>query len=212
MPFLSACEVAGVSSRHTTQEARVRVTMAGRRLYGVLLTLLVLAASQVQAFRPAGFLPAGRSKAAASRLVAGADRLQARFAGHFGSSDSISISSANEDRSSRRRRLLTQAWATSTDCGPDRSNWGPAHLVEERDACGVGFIADITGKAKPGLVLDKALVALGCMEHRGACSADQVRFEDEDGRGGEVCLVSLSACGRLPFALLHARHHTTYAS
>lgn len=161
--------------------------MAGRQHYGVLLTLLVLAASQVQAFRPAGFLPAGRSKAAASRVVAGADRLQARFAGHFGSSSGISITNTNEDRSSRRRRLLTQAWATSTDCGPDRSNWGPSHLVEERDACGVGFIADITGKAKPGVVLDKALVALGCMEHRGACSADQVRSKDGEGRGGGKC-------------------------
>jgi len=81
--------------------------------------------------------------------------------------------------------MLTQAWATSTDCGPDRSNWGPSHLVVERDACGVGFIADITGKTKPGVVLDKALVALGCMEHRGACSADQVRIKDDEGRGGE---------------------------
>ena len=57
-------------------------------------------------------------------------------------------------------------------------------MVEERDACGVGFIADITGKAKPGVVLDKALVALGCMEHRGACSADQVRSKDDEGWGG----------------------------
>lgn len=78
--------------------------------------------------------------------------------------------------------MLTQAWAMSSDCGPDRSNWGPAHLVEERDACGVGFIADIAGKAAPGVVLDKALVALGCMEHRGACSADQVRITRREGR------------------------------
>lgn len=71
--------------------------------------------------------------------------------------------------------MLTRAWAMSTDCArPGGPYWGPEHLVGERDACGVGFIADITGKAGPGVVLDKALVALGCMEHRGACSADQV--------------------------------------
>lgn len=184
MPFLSACEVAGVSSRRTAQEAKTRATMEGRQHYIVLLTLMVVAANQVQAFRPAGFLPAGRSKAAASRVVAGTDRIQGRFASYFRSSSTgITISTANEDRSSRRRRMLTQAWAVSSDCGPDSSNWGPAHLVEERDACGVGFIADITGKAAPGVVLDKALVALGCMEHRGACSADQVRIRDA--RGGK---------------------------
>ena len=62
-------------------------------------------------------------------------------------------------------------------------------MVEERDACGVGFIADLKGKAKPGVVLDKALVALGCMEHRGACSADQVRIKDERGERREMCFV-----------------------
>ena len=77
---------------------------------------------------------------------------------------------------------MTRAWATSTECqqGPDRTYWGPEHLVGERDACGVGFIADTTGKAGRGVVLDKALVALGCMEHRGACSADQ---DSGDGAG-----------------------------
>jgi hypothetical protein len=54
---------------------------------------------------------------------------------------------------------------------------GPCHgheaLVGERDACGVGFIADTKGPSHK--ILDMALAALGCMEHRGACSADQVR-------------------------------------
>ena len=56
---------------------------------------------------------------------------------------------------------------------------GPPWLVEERDACGVGFIADQQGRASHDLVA-KALVALTCMEHRGGCSADQ---DSGDGAG-----------------------------
>ncbi|MEB3336258.1 MAG: glutamate synthase-related protein [Leptolyngbyaceae bacterium] len=52
-------------------------------------------------------------------------------------------------------------------------------LVEERDACGVGFIADQQGRASHDLVV-KALLALGCLEHRGGCSADQ---DSGDGAG-----------------------------
>ncbi len=56
---------------------------------------------------------------------------------------------------------------------------GPPWLVEERDACGVGFIADQQGRASHDLVV-KALAALTCMEHRGGCSADQ---DSGDGAG-----------------------------
>jgi glutamate synthase (ferredoxin) len=44
-------------------------------------------------------------------------------------------------------------------------------LTEERDACGVGFIADRRGRASHDLVT-QALAALACLEHRGGCSAD----------------------------------------
>ncbi len=54
-------------------------------------------------------------------------------------------------------------------------NW----LVEERDACGVGFIANQNGKATHSLI-QKALPALTCLEHRGGCSADQ---DSGDGAG-----------------------------
>jgi hypothetical protein len=47
---------------------------------------------------------------------------------------------------------------------------GHSHLVDERDACGVGFVAQ-PGAASHAVV-QKALGALGCMEHRGACAAD----------------------------------------
>ena len=56
---------------------------------------------------------------------------------------------------------------------------GPRWLVEERDACGVGFIADQQGRASYQLLLD-ALKALGGMEHRGGCCADQ---DSGDGAG-----------------------------
>ena len=56
---------------------------------------------------------------------------------------------------------------------------GPSWLVEERDACGVGFIADREGRASHQLVID-TLGALSCMEHRGGCCADR---ESGDGAG-----------------------------
>lgn len=56
---------------------------------------------------------------------------------------------------------------------------GQRWLVEERDACGVGFIADQQGRDSHALV-QKSLMALSCMEHRGGCSADQ---ESGDGSG-----------------------------
>ncbi len=56
---------------------------------------------------------------------------------------------------------------------------GPSWLVEERDACGVGFIADQQGRASHKLVVD-TLTALNCMEHRGGCCADQ---DSGDGAG-----------------------------
>lgn len=59
------------------------------------------------------------------------------------------------------------------------ATWGPKWLVEERDACGVGFIANQAGQASHELVA-KALKALDCMEHRGGCCADQ---DSGDGAG-----------------------------
>jgi len=56
---------------------------------------------------------------------------------------------------------------------------GQRWLVEERDACGVGFIADQQGRSSRSLI-DKALAALTCLEHRGGCSADQ---DSGDGAG-----------------------------
>mmetsp|Transcript_5827 Transcript_5827/g.10673 ORF Transcript_5827/g.10673 Transcript_5827/m.10673 type:complete len:1606 (+) Transcript_5827:167-4984(+) len=53
-------------------------------------------------------------------------------------------------------------------------------LYGERDACGVGFIASMYGERTFDIV-QKALKGLGCMEHRGACSAD-----DDSGDGAGI--------------------------
>lgn len=53
---------------------------------------------------------------------------------------------------------------------------GPAPLVKERDACGVGFIANTRSGGEFGThkVIEQGLSALSCMEHRGACGGDGV--------------------------------------
>ncbi|NJK62559.1 MAG: glutamate synthase large subunit, partial [Synechococcaceae cyanobacterium SM2_3_1] len=45
--------------------------------------------------------------------------------------------------------------------------------LQERDACGVGFLADQWGRASHTIV-QQALMALSCMEHRGGCGGDRV--------------------------------------
>ncbi|MBD2774914.1 glutamate synthase-related protein [Iningainema tapete] len=61
----------------------------------------------------------------------------------------------------------------------DSIEQGQRWLVEERDACGVGFIAHYQNIASHKIVA-RALVALSCLEHRGGCSADQ---DSGDGAG-----------------------------
>jgi glutamate synthase (ferredoxin) len=56
---------------------------------------------------------------------------------------------------------------------------GQRWLVEERDACGVGFIASVENKSSHKIV-QEGLIGLGCMEHRGGCSADN---DSGDGAG-----------------------------
>ncbi|MDY6939054.1 MAG: glutamate synthase central domain-containing protein, partial [Cyanobacteriota bacterium] len=56
---------------------------------------------------------------------------------------------------------------------------GQPWLVEERDACGVGFIAHQDNEPSHDIVV-KALCSLSCLEHRGGCSAD---YDSGDGSG-----------------------------
>jgi glutamate synthase (ferredoxin) len=62
---------------------------------------------------------------------------------------------------------------------PEIPYGGQRWLVEERDACGVGFIAYKDGR-KDHKLIEQALRALSCLEHRGACSADR---DSGDGSG-----------------------------
>ncbi|MDA0716809.1 MAG: glutamate synthase-related protein [Cyanobacteria bacterium] len=47
----------------------------------------------------------------------------------------------------------------------------PAAVAGEKDACGVGFLANLQGEASHW-VLQQALRGLNCMEHRGGCGGD----------------------------------------
>jgi glutamate synthase (ferredoxin) len=53
---------------------------------------------------------------------------------------------------------------------------GPLALTKERDACGVGFIANTRSGEEFGThkVIQQGLSALTCMEHRGACGGDGI--------------------------------------
>ncbi|WP_414527429.1 glutamate synthase-related protein [Nodularia chucula] len=66
-----------------------------------------------------------------------------------------------------------------SDMNSQENYQGQRWLVEERDACGVGFIAHRQNHASHEIVT-KALGALTCLEHRGGCSADQ---DSGDGAG-----------------------------
>ena len=54
---------------------------------------------------------------------------------------------------------------------PYSDSAAPQAVAGEKDACGVGFLAQLQGKASHW-VLQQALRGLGCMEHRGGCGGD----------------------------------------
>jgi len=58
----------------------------------------------------------------------------------------------------------------------ERSNIydGPMALTKERDACGVGFVANPTEEYGTNKVVKDGLAALTCMEHRGGCGGDSI--------------------------------------
>ncbi len=68
---------------------------------------------------------------------------------------------------------------------PLSSNWPycdsnpPEALKNEKDSCGVGFLAQIEGKPS-NWILKQALRGLSCMEHRGGCGGDS---DSGDGAG-----------------------------
>ena len=60
--------------------------------------------------------------------------------------------------------IRPSAWPYSDSAAPDA-------VAGEKDACGVGFLAQLSGKSSHW-VLQQALRGLGCMEHRGGCGGD----------------------------------------
>ena len=93
------------------------------------------------------------------------------YEGSTSSSSSSSIFSSAGTTSSTRLHM-----AFDTKGRPSNMFDGPAPLVKERDACGVGFIANTQSGEEFGThkVIQQGLAALGCMEHRGACGGDGV--------------------------------------
>lgn len=63
-------------------------------------------------------------------------------------------------------------------------------ILAERGACGVGFIASLRNNPSHSIIQD-ALTALSCMEHRGGCGAD-----NDSGDGAGIMT-------RIPWSLLN---------
>ena len=63
--------------------------------------------------------------------------------------------------------------------GPYQDSYSPNGIIGEKDACGVGFIANIAGK-ESNWILKQSLKGLTCMEHRGGCGGDS---DSGDGAG-----------------------------
>ncbi|MBC1261790.1 glutamate synthase large subunit [Synechococcus sp. BSF8S] len=81
---------------------------------------------------------------------------------------------------------------------PRRSVWphcdspAPAEVAGEKDACGVGFLAQLSGEPSHWL-LEQALRGLGCMEHRGGCGGDG----DSGDGAGVLCGIPWSYLGEV---------------
>ncbi|MBO9999034.1 MAG: glutamate synthase large subunit [Cyanobacteria bacterium SID2] len=83
------------------------------------------------------------------------------------------------NRDAKQYRIETHFPGNPTPPDQSAPRDGQRWLVEERDACGVGFIAAQNGQANHDIV-EKAVSALSCLEHRGGCSAD---YDSGDGSG-----------------------------
>ena len=63
--------------------------------------------------------------------------------------------------------------------GPYQDSYSPNGIIGEKDACGVGFIANVNG-LESNWILKQSLKGLNCMEHRGGCGGDS---DSGDGAG-----------------------------
>ena len=81
----------------------------------------------------------------------------------------VSAGDVTAVHASARLMFMSQA-IRPTDCFYNDSP-APDAVAGEKDACGVGFLAQLSGEASHW-VLQQALRGLGCMEHRGGCGGD----------------------------------------
>jgi len=58
-------------------------------------------------------------------------------------------------------------------------SYSPNGIIGEKDACGVGFVANVEG-IESNWILKQSLKGLNCMEHRGGCGGDS---DSGDGAG-----------------------------
>jgi len=63
--------------------------------------------------------------------------------------------------------------------GPYQDSYSPNGIIGEKDACGVGFVANVEG-IESNWILKQSLKGLNCMEHRGGCGGDS---DSGDGAG-----------------------------
>ena len=62
---------------------------------------------------------------------------------------------------------------------PYQDSYSPNGIIGEKDACGVGFIANVKG-IESNWILKQSFKGLNCMEHRGGCGGDS---DSGDGAG-----------------------------
>ena len=70
---------------------------------------------------------------------------------------------------------------------PYKDSYSPNGIIGEKDACGVGFIANIKG-LESNWILKQSLKGLNCMEHRGGCGGDS----DSGDGAGILCSIPVS--------------------
>ena len=101
--------------------------------------------------------------------------------------------SSEDDQGDQRSQVTHNLGAVAT---PDAAA-GLYRAADERDACGVGFIAHIKGHRSPAIVRD-ALTLLVNLEHRGAAGSDP---DTGDGAGILIQMPDRFLRGAVSFAL-----------
>ena len=66
---------------------------------------------------------------------------------------------------------MSESLPNTCSVWPYQDTDAPSSVSGEKDACGVGFLAQLSGEASHW-VLQQALRGLDCMEHRGGCGGD----------------------------------------